>query len=139
MNDADFKKIEKLLDSKFKTVITKFENLDAKVNDALDSLSFLSQKYDDLIKEVSQFKQENQELKKQVAFLTNNLMETTKGFNVIKEAQDDLEQYGRRDCLEFRGIPQVAGEDINDIVINIAEKVGVNWKKKMYQLAIACQ
>ena len=40
----------------------------------------------------------------------------------IQDAQDDLEQYTRRDCLEILGIPEITGENTDDIV----KKCGVN-------------
>ena len=49
---------------------------------------------------------------------------------VMKESQDNLEQYGRRECLEVRGIPQVPGEDTNGIIINMASKVGVDLERE---------
>ena len=38
---------------------------------------------------------------------------------------DNLEQYGRRENLEFEGVPQVQNEDTTEVVIKIAEKPNI--------------
>ena len=46
--------------------------------------------------------------------------------DALKSALDELEQYGRRECVEIRGIPPVSDENTNKIVIKLASKVGIN-------------
>ena len=38
---------------------------------------------------------------------------------------NDLEQYGRRDCLEFRSIPVSAKEDTSDLICKVESLAGV--------------
>lgn len=47
----------------------------------------------------------------------------------LKTANDDLKQYGRRDCLEIKGIPLTKEEDTDSIIMNLADKVGVKIDK----------
>ena len=47
----------------------------------------------------------------------------------IQDAQDDLEQYTRRDCLEIHGIPEITGENTDDIVKNVASIIGVELEE----------
>jgi hypothetical protein len=47
---------------------------------------------------------------------------------MLKESVNDLEQYLRRDCVEICGIPlNNDQEDTNNIVIKVAEVIGVVW------------
>ena len=49
---------------------------------------------------------------------------------------DNIEQYGRRQNLELKGIPQTEGEDTNEIVINLAKVLKADIKKAISQLHI---
>ena len=45
---------------------------------------------------------------------------------MIKENNDAMEQYNRRDCLqEVRGVPVLHGENTNDIIQKLGSKIGV--------------
>lgn len=44
--------------------------------------------------------------------------------------QYELEQYGRRECLEIKGIPVTQDEDTDAIIIDIAAKIGVAIDRK---------
>ena len=46
---------------------------------------------------------------------------------------DDLEQYGRREMLEFGGIPRDNKENSEEIVLNIAEKIDIPLKEDNIQ------
>ena len=37
-----------------------------------------------------------------------------------------LEQYSRRPCLEFQGIPYTKDESTDELIIELAQKIGVN-------------
>ena len=53
-------------------------------------------------------REENSELKSKLALCEN--------------AVDDLEQYGRRNCLLFHGIKEATGEDCDEEVINLCRE-----------------
>ena len=67
----------------------------------------------------------NKDLKKENEFLHNEFSRVNNENIKIREAQDELEQYGRRDCLEVRGIPQTESENTNDIIFQIASNIDV--------------
>lgn len=90
------------------------------------ALDFLSNEYDDLKKqagkqqaEIKKLQLENASLKGQVGNLQKSVSDQQKWLN-------DLEQYGRRECLEFRGIPHTSTEDTCDLVVNVASLIGVD-------------
>ena len=68
-------------------------------------------------------KKENQTLKKSVQVLELKMPYTERSLN-------NLEQYSRRDCLEFSGVSVTSKENTDDIVTAIAQKVGMQIKTK---------
>ncbi len=46
-----------------------------------------------------------------------------------KSALNELEQYGRRECLEISGVPPIEGENCEDITIKVAKAMGVDIGK----------
>ena len=56
----------------------------------------------------------------------------TKSASIESAKLDNIEHYGRRQNLEFKGIPQTEGEDTDEIVINLAKMLKVDIKKQRY-------
>ena len=65
---------------------------------------------------------ENKLLKNQVNNLQNQVEHLTGSVN-------DLEQYGRRDCLEIWGIPIAQNENTDDIVCSVRKLINADLKK----------
>ena len=57
--------------------------------------------------------------------LRSDLKEAKEELHSLKESNNNLEQYSRRECLEFKGIPVKEGEDTNEVIVKLATKVGV--------------
>ncbi|CAB4018364.1 Hypothetical predicted protein [Paramuricea clavata] len=91
------------------------------------SLSFPSAKYDELNDKAINMEAGMKKLKDENSVLKRDLA-NTKGENQdqLKIAQDEIEQYGRRECVEIRGIPLVPDENTNEIVIKLASKLGID-------------
>ncbi|KAK3922774.1 Spike glycoprotein [Frankliniella fusca] len=49
----------------------------------------------------------------------------------VENKLDELEQYGRRNNLRIFGVPEKPGEDTDDIVLQVAEKMGVELDKSV--------
>ena len=47
--------------------------------------------------------------------------------NTVASEDNDLEQYGRRNCLEVNGIPKEENEWPESLIIKLGEKIGVKW------------
>ena len=45
--------------------------------------------------------------------------------NTVASEVNDLQQYGRRDCLEIHGIPKEENECPESLIIKLGEKIGV--------------
>ena len=48
---------------------------------------------------------------------------------------DELEQYDRRQNLEFQGVPQTEKEDVTQIILDLSEKLEVSLKKDDISIA----
>ena len=87
----------------------------AKLDDFKKSVDFCSKQYDEftkcnggLVRKIDSLREENSELKSKLVLCDN--------------AVDDLEQYGRRNCLLFHGIKEATGEDCDEEVINLCRE-----------------
>ena len=87
----------------------------AKLDDFKKSVDFCSKQHDEfakcnkgLVRKINSLHEENSELKSKLALCEN--------------AVDDLEQYGRRNCLLFYGIKEATGEDCDEEVINLCKE-----------------
>ena len=63
----------------------------------------------------------NMEAKLQESLMKNVLLEEK--IHEINSKHDDLEQYTRKYNLEIDGIPEVHGEDLEDVVIKLARSI----------------
>lgn len=71
-----------------------------------------------LNQEVSCLKEENQRLSKSNDDLAKRLTQA-------EQDNDSLEQYSRRNSIRVSGVPEVASEDTDDVIINIAQSLDV--------------
>ena len=121
MSVLNQKDIEEILDKKLSQLVAKLD----KVDEVLSSILFLSKKYDELSEKVSTLESTNKELvasnqilKNQVTFLSHQVAD-------LLGKYDELEQYGRRECLEIKGVPVTKDEDTDSVIVNVGAKVGV--------------
>ena len=71
--------------------------------------------------EVKVLQAENQDLKLHVRKLEAVTSQT-------HEEVNDLEQYGRRECLEFQGLARNKNENTDDLILCVSKMVGVDLK-----------
>ena len=126
--------IEVILDKKFKEFdVDVLKPMKESIEDLKVSLNFMSQQYDDLVKSVKILQDDNKTLQDENSSLRKQLLAATTDLNLQKDALNGYEQYSRRDCLEFSGIPKRATENTNQIVIDIAEAAELISKKMISQ------
>ncbi|XP_077978266.1 uncharacterized protein LOC144433778 [Glandiceps talaboti] len=97
------------------TLTAKVDKLTAMENNIRElqkSITYVSNSFDDFAKQLQSLRNENKDLK-------DKLANTTKEVN-------ELHQYTRRNTLEISGIPEDGNEDTDNIVVKVAEIVGVN-------------
>ena len=100
-----------------------------------DSQKFISDNHDDLSKSYKDIiltnKQQNQEIK-QLNKQAENLQKRSSDEEM---KMDELEQYDRRQNLEFQGVPLTEKEDATQIILDLSEKLEVSLKKDDISIA----
>lgn len=88
-----------------------------------DTLSILT----NLIKEsvISELKDTIAKNTEVIVSMTSLLAEKDKKIEELESKIDNLEQYGRRQCLRVFGVKEEPGEDTDKLVVDIAKKIGV--------------
>ena len=103
-------------------------SLKLEITQLKESQDFLSNKYDELKTEFKQLNVINRKQETELCKLKNNSIEIKNNVNHEREKFENLEQYGRRQNLEFVGIPYEKNENLNQIFSDLAEKIGVPIK-----------
>ncbi|XP_068749173.1 uncharacterized protein [Montipora capricornis] len=68
---------------------------------------------------------ENKKLRNENKILQKTLNKVDISLKSVTKANNDLEQYTRRECVEIRGVPQKPDESTNTIVKEVGKAVGV--------------
>lgn len=97
--------------------------LDKKLEPLQSSMNFINKEFEATKEKIAALEESNAVLVKENQFLKQESSRMVNALNQMKSAFDDQEQYIRRDCLEIRGIPITAHEDINEIVKNVGSIV----------------
>ena len=98
-------------------------------------LKVVNAKYDELLEMMKSSKDERKALKDENKFLQdeNKILKATirsiESSLAVTRANNDLEQYTRRECMEIRGVPVAATpfeEQTNNIVKDVGKLLGVD-------------
>ncbi|CAH3180828.1 unnamed protein product [Porites evermanni] len=92
-------------------------------------LEFVNAKYDELLKMMKSSKDERNALKDENKILRATIRSIESSLESVTRANNDLEQYTRRECVEIRGIPVAATpseEQTNNIVKDVGKLLGVD-------------
>ena len=103
------------LEQKLAPFKSTFEDLKKTLEDTKELLSFTSKQYDTVIKRLSECEEENKKLRNENKILQKSLNKLDTSLKSVIKANNDLEQYTRRECVEIRGIPQKPDESTNTI------------------------
>jgi len=130
---VDVKNINDKLDKMLKTLVANSSTLDKLIEEMREirkSQQFLSDQYEEMKKhlhstdeEVKTLRIENQDLKDHVCKL-----EAQSG--QMQEDMNNLEQYGRRECLEFQGLSWEESENTDQLVICVSKLLQVDLSAK---------
>ena len=136
-SSSDMWKVLMRIEDNTNSLINDFKALQRNYNELRASLEFSQAKIDDLStsNSVLQTKMEamekaNFELRENVSNMEAKLQESLmksvlleEKIHEINSKHDDLEQYTRKYNLEIDGIPEVYGEDLEDVVIKLARSI----------------
>lgn len=99
--------------------------LQKRLDETFQSLSFINQQYEEIAKKRTLYEEERKDHVNENKSLKVELRDTTKKLNDLTEKCDDLEQYSRRECVDIRGIPLPANQQLEN-TDEIAIKFAVN-------------
>lgn len=65
-------------------------------------------------------------LKTEIAAANKSISELQQKVKDLAKQNDDLEQYSRKSCLRLTGIKEMANENVNQVVLELANRVGAD-------------
>ena len=122
------------IDEMCKAAVQKFKKgyedeiatLKAEISQLNNSQEFICTQYDILKVENDKLKKENATQSKELRTLSANSTKIEKKAETEAIELYGIDQYSRRQNLEFHGVPQTSNENVVDIVVKIDKVLGVN-------------
>ena len=109
--------------------------LKAEINELKTSQEFICSNYDNLKTEYDSLLRENKKQPEELRQLNTHSEVLEKQSESEAMKLDQIEQYGRRQNLEFHGIPETESEDVTNIVVDISKVLGVYIGKQDISIA----
>ena len=125
------KKVENLWQEKLQEI--KVQELE--IEEIQKSRTFISDEMDELKKKLNHAMTTLKEKDQQIEDMKKTIDCYQKKQGEIENNLEQLEQYGRRENLEFLGIPQMTNENTNEIIKKLVKKLNIEICKK--DIAIA--
>lgn len=105
------------------------ESLKAEVIELKASQEFICSKYDTLKAEYDSLEKNSKQQKAEISQLANDSSILAKmAFNESSKL-DNIEQYGRRQNLEFKGVPLSEGENTSKIITDLIKLLNIDIKQ----------
>ena len=127
--------IENTINKAIKPLKEKIFELENQIKEIRKSQTFISKKYDDLTAEHVDNVLNNKQ--QQTDFKDNKRRpENLQKINLEEQFKlDEVEEYDRRQNLEFQGVPFKDNEDVTHITLDLVNKLGVDLKEKDISIA----
>ena len=126
-------KMKSMLDQALEDIRKSYEEdiaaLRAQIVKMKQSQDFVCAQYDDIKNEYESLKKKNQEQSVEIKTLKANSADMKEKAEEEASKLDGLDQYGRRQNLEFEGVPFTEVEDVVDLVERIGNLVGAKVKR----------
>ena len=123
---VSYEKIESIFEEKLREAI---QPLTKQVEDAMKNINFISEKYDEIIKLLKVREGERKLLVTENKSLKAKVLQSENEIKLLQQSFNDMDQYLRRDCVEIRGLPIDSRQNSNNLVLKIAEKIGIDIKE----------
>ena len=126
----DKKSLEALFDRKLSPIDKKISDIGKSLNDVNEAIQFVSDKYEEMAQKMKESETQRSQIIKENAQLKIDLNNANKQIGILQDMVNDQEQYGRRDCLEIRGIPSIQSEQTDEIVLKVSEAIGIKLQNE---------
>ena len=125
----EVKNLDQSLESMNINSSTSFAKIFEELKEIRKSQQFLSDQYEEAKERLSTAENIITQLSKENNDLTIRTCNLEKDNKLLQMAMNDLKQYSRRDCVEIKGIEYTANESTDEIVVNVAKKMGLTLTK----------
>ena len=141
------KQLNENFNEKFSLIIKEaIKKIEVKYNEQIDALKleiqevkssqeFICANYDNLKKNYDSLCKENVRQAEEIKQLRSSSEDLEKQTEIEASKRDQLEQYGRRQNLEFHGVPEKEDENPTDVVIKLCKSIGANIERKDVSIA----
>ena len=107
-------------------VYHKLDRQEKTMDEIIKSQKFLSSEFENLKITVEEIKQ--QDFLNKINHLNEKIIHLEKQISEQDTLRDEVDQYNRRENLEFHGIPEQINENTNFIIKEMAKKINVQIK-----------
>lgn len=114
------KKVDALLGLK-----DEVSNLRTAVDQLEKAVKFMSDQYDTVSAQLKECKSQNVKLQSDVAVLTTTVQTQAEQLQLLRNTQNDSEQYSRNANLEIHGLPIEENEDLKETLERLAAKLDI--------------
>ena len=114
------------IDEAMEKVYHKLDRQEKTMDEIIKSQKFLSSEFENLKITVEEIKQ--QDFLNKINHLNEKIIHLEKQISEQDTLRDELDQYNRRENLEFHGIPEQINENTNFIIKEMAKKINVQIK-----------
>jgi len=121
-------KLADMMDSNSKSTESSLQELVKEIRELRKSQEFLEKQYD-MKNHLKQTDGEMIRLRSENKELQRTVQELRKTTSDNQEAINSLEQHGRRECLEIKGLACSQHENTDELAVATAKKLNVNIKK----------
>ena len=123
MPNLTAEKLEKISDEKLCP-------LSEQLQEALATVKSLNTKCEKMEEALTALQEINKALQQEYVSIKAQVLSSANDLKLAQKCLNDLEQYTRRDCIKFRGIPEdPQEEETNNIVLQLSEKMGIPMER----------
>ena len=122
-------KIRREIREEFDSLNASVRNLNRRFNELEKVQNFISTKYDSVMEAIQHLKKQNQSVENQIPMIAENVSALNNSGYDVEVKLDELEQYGRRNCLEITGIPMVPDDNPVLLVQEMSAIMGVGQER----------
>ena len=132
-NDDRLVEIINLIKGNAKQHNENFKKLDERLSSFEKSMEFINSQFQNFKKMTENLSSANMKLEKKNEELTQEVKKVKTALEIANHDINDLEQYGRRDCVELNGIPREVAENVESLVIKTGSMLGIQVEPKDIQ------